>query len=109
MTTGSTGTTRSASMFRISTYPTRSPMPRSRDLARYLRFQLGDGTWQGQRLISPESLAEPQTAQVVLRLQGGARAMNPETLFLNYGMGWIVQDYRGQRVIMHGGAIDGFR
>jgi CubicO group peptidase (beta-lactamase class C family) len=81
----------------------------ARDLAAYLRFQLGDGTWQGRRLIRPQRLAEPQTAQVVLRLEGAAKTMNPETLFLHYGMGWVVQDYRGKKLIMHGGAIDGFR
>lgn len=81
----------------------------ARDLAAFLRFQLGDGTWQGKRLISGENLAEPQTAQVALRLVGAARKMNPETLFLNYGMGWIVQDYHGKKLVMHGGAIDGFR
>src|SRR5205807_2255763 len=70
---------------------------------------LGDGTWEGKRLISAASLAEPHTAQVVLPLQGAAQAMNPETLFLRYGMGWVVQDYRGKRLVMHGGSIDGFR
>jgi CubicO group peptidase (beta-lactamase class C family) len=81
----------------------------ARDLAAYLRFQLGDGTWNGKQLISAENLAEPQTAQVVLRRAGAARLMNPETLFLHYGMGWIVQDYRCKRLLMHGGSIDGFR
>jgi CubicO group peptidase (beta-lactamase class C family) len=80
-----------------------------RDLARYLRFQLGDGTWQGERLISAESLTEPHTPQIVLRLTGGARTLNPDTQFLTYGMGWVVQDYRGKRLVMHGGSIDGFR
>ncbi len=89
--------------------PTGSIHSTARDLANYLRFQLGDGTWKGKRVISAESLEEPHTAQVVLRLQGGAKAMNPETLFLHYGMGWIVQDYRGKRLLMHGGSIDGFR
>jgi CubicO group peptidase (beta-lactamase class C family) len=96
-------------------YPLDEPDPAgsihstARDLAEYLRFQLGDGTWHGQRLISAESLAEPHTAQVVLRLEGAARAMNPETLFLHYGMGWVVQDYRGKLLVMHGGSIQGFR
>jgi CubicO group peptidase (beta-lactamase class C family) len=81
----------------------------ARDLASYLRFQLGEGKWNGKQLISAESLAEPQTAQVVLRRAGAAKLMNPETQFLHYGMGWIVQDYRGKRVLMHGGSIDGFR
>jgi CubicO group peptidase (beta-lactamase class C family) len=96
-------------------YPLSEPDPAgsihstAKDLARYLRFQLGDGTWQGKRLISAENLAEPHTPQVVLRLSGAAKTMNPETLFLHYGLGWIVQDYRGKLLVMHGGAIDGFR
>ena len=99
----------------IPRYPLGEPDPAgsihstARDLANYLRFQLDDGTWKGKRLISKENLAEPQTPQVVLRRQGAARLLNPETLFLHYGMGWVVQDYRGKLLIMHGGSIDGFR
>jgi len=28
---------------------------------------------------------------------------------MSYGMGWVVHDYRGHRVLAHSGAIDGFR
>jgi CubicO group peptidase (beta-lactamase class C family) len=99
----------------IPRYPLAEPDPAgslhatARDLANYLRFQLGDGTWQGKRLLSARRLAEPQQPQIVVPLEGFARAMNPETNFLCYGLGWIVQDYRGKRILMHGGAIDGFR
>jgi CubicO group peptidase (beta-lactamase class C family) len=81
----------------------------ARDLARYLRFQLGDGTWQGRRLLSRAALAEPHTAQMLIRSDDFTRRMNPESLLVAYGMGWIVQDYRGKLLIQHGGAIDGFR
>jgi hypothetical protein len=37
------------------------------------------------------------------------RAMNPETTMMCYGLGWVIQDYRGQPMISHGGSIDGFR
>jgi CubicO group peptidase (beta-lactamase class C family) len=79
------------------------------DLARFLRFQLGDGSWEGRRLVSARNLEETHTTQIALRLEGFARTMNPDTNFLTYGLGWIVQDYRGKRILMHGGAIDGFR
>jgi CubicO group peptidase (beta-lactamase class C family) len=99
----------------IPRYPLEQPDPAGtvhacvRDLAAFLRFQLGDGTWQGRRLVSAKNLAETQTAHILLRLEGYARTMNPDTHFLGYGLGWIVQDYRGKRILMHGGAIDGFR
>src|SRR5262245_19507010 len=50
------------------------------DLAKYLRFQLGDGTWQGKRLISAESLAEPRMPQIVLRVGEAGRRLNPDTV-----------------------------
>lgn len=81
----------------------------AKDLANYLRFQLGNGTWKGKRLISADRLVELHAPQVVLRRQGALKLLNPETLFLHYGLGWIVQDYRGKELLMHGGSIDGFR
>src|SRR5581483_1459750 len=38
-----------------------------RDLAKFLRLQMGDGTWQGKRLVSAQSLAETHTPQIVVR------------------------------------------
>src|SRR5262249_47758473 len=49
------------------------------------------------------------TPQVALRLEGTNRAMNPDTLLMSYGMGWLIYDYRGHLLVMHAGAIDGFR
>jgi CubicO group peptidase (beta-lactamase class C family) len=79
------------------------------DLSKFLLFQLGDGTWQGKRLLSAEGLRGLHMPQIVVPLQGFARVMNPFTDQLSYGLGWIVQDYRGLHLLMHGGAIDGFR
>ncbi len=81
----------------------------ARDLAKFLRFQLSDGTSNGKRLISVQNLTEPHSPQICLRMEGAVKTLNPETLFLNYGLGWIVQDYRGKLIVMHGGTIDGFR
>ncbi len=81
----------------------------ARDLTRFLRFELGDGTWQGQRLLPAEVLHERQRPQMVIRREGFAEVMNPVTVQISYGLGWILQDYRGRLLLQHGGAIDGFR
>ncbi len=81
----------------------------ARDLAQWVRFQLGDGTFGGKRLVSAASLEETHTPQNIIRLEGTARAMNPDTLQMSYGMGWVVQDYRGHLEVSHAGLIDGFR
>lgn len=81
----------------------------ARDLCRWLRFQLGDGSFEGTRIVSAAALQETHTPQTIIRLEGQARDMNPETVQLSYGMGWVVQDYRGRLQVSHAGAIDGFR
>lgn len=81
----------------------------ARDLAQFLRLQLGNGEYQGQRLVSAESLGETRTPQIVIPVKGVIRDMNPYTLQMSYGLGWVIQDYRGELLQLHGGAIDGFR
>jgi len=96
--------------YRIETpEPAGSVYSTARDLATWARFQLGDGTFAGKRLVSAATLAETHTPQSVIRLEGSARTLNPETIQLNYGMGWVVQDSRGRLLVAHAGAIDGFR
>jgi CubicO group peptidase (beta-lactamase class C family) len=99
----------------IPWYPIEVPDPAgsinasARDLAQWLRFQLGDGTFAGKRLVSAANLKETHTPQIVQRLEGPAAALNPDTNLMSYGMGWVIQDYRGHQLVSHGGAIDGFR
>jgi CubicO group peptidase (beta-lactamase class C family) len=81
----------------------------ARDLSKWVRFQLGDGTHQGKRLVSAANLRETHTPQIALRLEGSARDLNPDTNLMSYGMAWVIQDYRGQLLVSHAGAIDGFR
>jgi CubicO group peptidase (beta-lactamase class C family) len=81
----------------------------ARDLAAWLKFHLAGGVVGGKRLVSEKNLAETKTPQTIIRLDGAARAMNPDTVQLSYGMGWVVSDHRGKRVLAHGGQIDGFR
>ena len=82
-----------------------------RDLSAWIQLQLGDGTYQGKRLISANNLREMHLPQMAIRLEGRWRLFFPETVTsqLNYGLGWFISDYRGQHVVMHGGTIDGFR
>ncbi|HEV3203248.1 MAG TPA: serine hydrolase, partial [Gemmataceae bacterium] len=99
----------------IPWYPIPRPDPSGsinscvRDLSRWVQFHLGDGTFQGQRLVSAKNLAETHSPQMIVPLKGPARDLNPATHQMNYGMGWVLQDYRGQFLVSHAGAIDGFR
>ena len=80
------------------------------DLAAWLKFHLSEGVGpEGTRLVSVKNLGETHTAQNLIPMRGSARDLNPDTVQLSYAMGWIVYDYRGKKVISHGGMIDGFR
>ncbi len=66
------------------------------DMANWVRFHLGRGTYAGKRLLSKENHQETWNAQFPL---GPGRG---------YGMGWFVREWRGQLMIEHGGGVDGF-
>ena len=78
------------------------------DLSHWLKFQLDGGVWKGNRLISVEQLWETRKPQFVIPLDPPAGRLG-ETMFSAYGLGWVVSEYRGHRVVSHGGAVQGFR
>lgn len=79
------------------------------DMAQWLRLNLGQGEYEKQRLLSAASIKEMQTPQAIVRLEGPRGSLYPEAHFLTYGLGWFLSDYRGRKIVEHGGAIDGMR
>jgi CubicO group peptidase (beta-lactamase class C family) len=81
-----------------------------RDLTRWVRLQLDEGTFEGKVVVKQASLHETHTPQMVVRTDDpNSRSVNEGTHMMAYGMGWAIQDYRGHHLVSHGGAIDGFR
>lgn len=67
------------------------------DMGRYLITELNRGvTPDGERIVSTENLTHTWEPQV------------PIATDVHYGLGWIISDYKGQRVIAHGGNTIGF-
>jgi len=89
--------------------PAGTIMSSARDMAQWLRFQLAGGVIDGKRLISAEALNETRTPQMVIPLEGLGKEAAPETNLQAYGLGWVIQDYRGQLLVSHAGALNGFR
>jgi CubicO group peptidase (beta-lactamase class C family) len=76
------------------------------DMAKWLRLWINRGSFQGQRIVSESMVREATTPQFTVDdPQMIARLMSPA--FLGYGFGWFVQDFRGRRLVNHGGNIDG--
>jgi CubicO group peptidase (beta-lactamase class C family) len=89
--------------------PAGSVSASARDLGQWLRLHLGGGTVDGKRLLSTKNLEETHTPQNVIRMDPMTQAVHSDTNLMSYAMGWVVHDYRGQRLISHAGLIDGFR
>lgn len=81
------------------------------DLARWLQLLLGAGaTPEGKRVFSAATHAQMWTPTMTMP----ADEMPPElklmqSQFSNYGLGWDIVDYRGARMVWHGGAVFGFK
>lgn len=77
------------------------------DMAKWIRFQLAEGKVAGKALVSASALGETHTPQVVVPVSADSKQINPHTHLQSYGMGWVIQDYRGRELRQHGGNIDG--
>lgn len=81
----------------------------ARDMGNWVRFHLAGGAFDQRQLVDGEALAETKTPQTVMRMTPFTRDLNPETNLLSYGMGWWIQDYRGELLVSHSGSLNGFR
>jgi CubicO group peptidase (beta-lactamase class C family) len=66
------------------------------DLARWVRLQLGKGTFEGRRIVSPENLAVTRTPRV---------AVNDKMFYAN---GWVIAATPNGNIVGHDGGTYGF-
>ncbi|HUT91845.1 MAG TPA: serine hydrolase domain-containing protein [Thermoguttaceae bacterium] len=82
----------------------------ARDLSQWLRFQLGDGSIDGQRVLSSAALAETHTPQMATPLEGKMQKIFPYAENTAYCLGWYTHTNRGHLILWHGGGgPTGFR
>ena len=68
----------------------------ARDMAQWVRLMLGNGVFDGRRLVSEKGFDELLRKQI--NIAGN----------VNYGLGWFLREWNGHKVAEHGGNIDGF-
>lgn len=80
------------------------------DMARWITIQLGKGAIPGGGRLFSEAASEQMWTPVVIQpnrpLPAALAATQP--LFRSYALGWDVSDYRGARLVSHGGGVFGF-
>ena len=68
----------------------------ARDMAQWVRLMLGNGVFDGRKLVSEKGFDELLRKQI--NIAGN----------VNYGLGWFLREWNGHKVAEHGGNIDGF-
>ncbi|MEM7037579.1 MAG: serine hydrolase, partial [Bacteroidota bacterium] len=74
------------------------------EMAEWLKLHLNKGKVGEEALLSPQSIMKMHAPQMVM----GAPAGGAEFSERNYGLGWMIYEYKGHKVVEHGGNIDGF-
>jgi len=77
------------------------------EMAAWAQLQLGDGNFAGRQLLSSGEVKEMHKSHTVISFDPPWNLLFPDAHFLNYGLGWFLSDYRGRKVVEHGGNIDG--
>lgn len=74
------------------------------EMARYALLHLNRGKVGDQQLVQRATIREMHTPQQAI----SALPDQPEVGPASYGLGWIIDTYRGKLRVAHGGNIDGF-
>jgi CubicO group peptidase (beta-lactamase class C family) len=82
------------------------------DLAKWMRLLLAKGVYQEERLLSETVVNDMFSAQVIRHPPAWYfpmqyRAGDVAGHFWAYGFGWLLTDYRGEKLVMHGGGVPG--
>jgi len=74
------------------------------EMARYLLLHLNKGKHGGKQIVAESQIQQMHSPQMVIPGQG----QYTEVGHGSYGMGWMINTYRGHKQVAHGGGIDGF-
>jgi CubicO group peptidase (beta-lactamase class C family) len=77
------------------------------DMTKWLLLQLGKGKLGEKRIYSEQRAGEMWSACNIIGLNPFPPENSPTKIFLGYGLGWFISDYRGKKLIYHSGGLDG--
>ncbi|MFW5973330.1 MAG: DUF3471 domain-containing protein, partial [Bacteroidota bacterium] len=86
--------------------PAGSIFSSAHDMAQWIRLHLGNGVFEGRRMISDSVMAEMHRPQNPISIGGRTRRMFPDRTYFAYGLGWRLHDYAGRDVVQHTGTVN---
>jgi CubicO group peptidase (beta-lactamase class C family) len=79
----------------------------ARDLGQWLRLQLAYGHWQGRQMVDSSIIFATRRPQNLLTFSRKSLKFHHASHLISFGLGWIVKDYHGRLMVLHGGALTG--
>ena len=77
------------------------------DYTQWIKLIINRGKLNGKTFVSDEQFEELTTLHVVNKVSKFSREISPSKHFSGYGMGFELFDYRGYKILGHGGGYDG--
>lgn len=88
-------------------WPAGALITNAEDMASFMAFLLGDGLVHGEPLLSAELISEMMSPTEIPGLDVISPLepiVDPRAEFVAYGLGWMVHEEFGKRIVEHGGA-----
>ena len=76
------------------------------DMAQWMRLNLNGGLFKGKQILSSRVIKEMHNIQFPLPISSFSEE-KLGTRFSGYGLGWGISDYKGRKMISHGGGLSG--
>lgn len=77
------------------------------DLSKWIRLQLGRGTFEGKKIFSSDRSWEMWQPNITIPVSDQSMKLTPSRHFRGYGMGWFLEDFMGHKIVNHSGGLDG--
>lgn len=74
------------------------------DLAKWINMELAEGRYEGGQLLRPATIREMQSQQMSQPVTYNKPPNDYAARFYGSGLGWFVLDYRGRKLVYHGGS-----
>ena len=79
------------------------------DMVKWVMLHLNKGSFKGSQIISEKNLSQIHRPTMTVPPTFLPHYFAHKELGdMSYGLGWLINNYRGHKLIQHGGSIDGF-
>jgi CubicO group peptidase (beta-lactamase class C family) len=75
------------------------------DMSHWLMVQLGGGRYEGKQVIPSAAIGQTRTPHSIL---GNGGTLYNKGHFSLYGLGWMLEEYNGKKIVSHTGGVNGF-